>query len=476
MHETNVLSNIKATLKSFEGNIYLIGGDIVRILENTHTPVGGALAALKKDNREVVPLLYAAANPCGESNAQCFYALLENLLGSLSATLPVDGVLLILHGAMTAESVPDCEGIILKQVRKIVGNSVPIVVVLDFHANISRAMFNEADILVGYDRNPHIDCFEKGAEAVRLLDHIINTKKTPCKRLIQLPLVLSPLTNWTDAEPFHSTLEMVDRWRQNKNICCITATGGFAYSLGEESGVAVAVYGENPTTVDICARDIAGRIWMNRQAALYAGITVEQAIGQALFSAEKTAVLADMGDNIGGGAPGDGTQILRQLIDFEVGGAFVTVCDPIAAAAQPDYFSGEVGKPPVLISGKVIWRGAGTYHIGACNPYSAITGTTVDMGDSVLVDTGKINVLITSKAAPQGDLDMYDHIGIDSKDYKILVVKGAVAFREAYKPVSNMILDVNTDGVCNCDLTKIPYIGATALKYPMNRSCEWTDM
>jgi microcystin degradation protein MlrC len=480
VHETNAFATIKATLKTFHDHTYLTGGAMITALYGTSSPVGGVLSALRKFGYEAVPLLYTAATPCGEVDADSFDIMVNDLLGRLSDALPVDGVILVLHGAMAASNTPDCDGIIMQKTRHVAGPGIPLVSVLDFHANISRTMFRECDVLVGYDKNPHTDTYEKGMNAVTQMHRLLSDGKIPRKRLIQLPLVLSPLTNWTDANPFHSVLDLTEEFRQNNDIHCITVAGGFAYALGAEVGVSVAVHGANQEAVDQCAQKCAALIWANRHAALYSGVTAEQAIGQALFSLEPTVVLADMGDNIGGGAPGDGTHILDALVRLQVKGAFLTVWDPIAASSKSDYFNGIVGGhsdprggKPIPVQGPVIKRCDGKYRIGARNPYSAITGASVDIGESILVDADGIHVLITSKAAPQGDLELYDHIGVDPRQYKILVVKGAVAFRDAYQPLTNIVLDVNTDGVCNCDLRKIPYNEPTSGLYPMNPACIW---
>jgi len=479
-HETNFFSTTPATLSAFRSHLYLTGEDMIGALKDAPSPLGGVLSGLGDCGFQAVPLLYAATNPCGQIGRDDFFAMLEDLLERFARSLPLDGVIIAPHGAMTADGIADCEGTLLEAVRKVVGYDIPLIAVIDLHANIGKKMFEEADALVGYDVNPHTDQFEKGVEAVALMSRLLRDGTRLHKRFVQLPLLLSPLTTWTDANPLASTMPLREEWKRDQDILCITVAGGFVYTWNEEAGVSIAVYGTNAATIERCAREIANCVWEKRQAALYSGITVDQAIGQALFSMEKTVALADMGDNIGGGSPGDGTLILEKLIEHKVKGAFVTVWDAKAASAKSDFFQGYVGAKsdprggrPVFIRGPVIRRSDGRYPVEKRNPHSAGTGKYMDMGESILVDADGIHVLITSIAAPQGDIDFYRHLGVDPNDYKILAVKGAVAFRAAYRPVTKVILDVNTEGACHCDLTKFSLPDALRDKYPLNPEREW---
>jgi microcystin degradation protein MlrC len=93
--------------------------------------------------------------PAGTVRQEAYQYLLNRLLAFLEDALPVDGVVLSLHGAMVAENQLDCEGEILASMRSMVGADCPVVSTLDMHANVSPQMVANADVLAAFT-NPHL--------------------------------------------------------------------------------------------------------------------------------------------------------------------------------------------------------------------------------------------------------------------------------------------------------------------------------
>ena len=469
MHETNILAKVLTTRESFEQRSYYTGEQMLEEYADSTASVAGLLAGVTESGYEPVPLLYAAATPCGPVTRDAFDFLLDSLLDRLKKALPVDAVALALHGAMFAEGTDDCEGVILRKVRALVGKEIPVVAVLDFHANISPEMVNESDALFCYDNNPHSDTFQKGKEAALFLKQIFERNKRPFKYFQKLPLILSPLGNWTSANPFVSIRKAVAEWRANPGIAAVTTSGGFAYARNDAC-VSTLVYGWQEDLAKKAAQDLAKMIWQGRQAAMYKGISVDTALTFALFSPEKTVVLSDLGDNVGGGSLGDNTQILERIIALGIKGALLTVCDPEAAAATGTHFSGYVGgkiepDKPVFIEGEITGRSDGAFLLEKGNHVSGLSGQHMSMGPSIVVSFGGNTLLIMSRPTPIGGPEPFLHMGLDPRDYKIVSIKAGVAFRGAYKYVSSLMLDVDTNGSTTCDLHS--FISSADI-YPFN--------
>ena len=140
-----------------------------QIFEIDAGAVGGMLSVCRERNAEVVPLLFASTCPGGLVTTECYTQLKDDLLGRLAESLPVDGVLLPLHGAMAAQEVPDCDGDLIESVRQLVGPNVPIVATLDLHAQVTREMVEFADALVAWETYPHRDAETTGRRGAELL-------------------------------------------------------------------------------------------------------------------------------------------------------------------------------------------------------------------------------------------------------------------------------------------------------------------
>src|SRR5260221_119458 len=230
VHETNTFSPNLTRIEDFTRQAFDSGQALVERWQNTATSLGGALEGLKDAGHEAVPLFYATAMPSGLINADAYQTLVDGLLNPLAEALPVDGVLLVLHGAMVAEEQDDCEGEILQLVREMVGESCPIVAVLDMHGTLTERMVNAADALVAFNKNPHSDAFDRGLEAAHLLKRLLEDRLQWAKSFANVPLLLSALTTATDRLPLRAMHEQAETFRQNPRVVNISIMGGFAHS------------------------------------------------------------------------------------------------------------------------------------------------------------------------------------------------------------------------------------------------------
>src|SRR5262249_32285743 len=152
---------------------------------------GGFLDAAERHGFEIVPLLWTFAYPGGLIARADYDRLKAEFLERLRNALPIDGVLLDLHGAMVVEGIEDGDGDFIEAVRGVVGPRCPVVATFDLHGNHTQRRVDAADAVIGFDTYPHVDMAERGVEAGDLIARIIGGKIKPVMALRELPLFWS---------------------------------------------------------------------------------------------------------------------------------------------------------------------------------------------------------------------------------------------------------------------------------------------
>jgi microcystin degradation protein MlrC len=455
-HETNTFAPGRTVLDDFEAYRLADGPQAVRAaLEGTATEIGGALAACAELGFVPLPFFYAGAVPGPTVAAEARAFLWERFLARLEEARPLDGVVLALHGAMVTEDVEDPESDLLARVRERVG-SVPVAVVLDLHANPGDGLVEEADIVLAYETYPHTDAAERAAEAVRLLADTIEGELAPLVAGRRLPLLTCPLVQATSEEPMASLLAAARRVRARPGVASASLVPGYAYADVERLGFAVLVTGEKEVA-NAAADELAAAVWGRRDDFRPALVSVDEAVARAVRS-QTPIVLAEVADNVGGGAPGNATGLLRALVEASAEGAVVVLHDPdganaTAAAGEGAEVELEVGDPPLSLRGRVARAAPARYR----RTGSYMTGQEVDMGLCAVVRAGGVEVVLTSRRVMPFDADHLRAVGIEPAQRRILVAKSAVAWRAAFGDLAGEAVYVDTPGVTTCRLETLPY-------------------
>lgn len=465
-HETNTFAEGTTSLADFEAYRRAEGTQAVRQqAEGTATELGGALAACTELSLEAAPFFDAAAVPGPLVTAEAYAALRERFLGRLETVLPADGILLCLHGAMVAEGADDPESDLVTGVRELAG-SVPLAVVLDLHANPGEALVEEADLLLAYDTYPHVDAAERAAEAVALLAETIDGELAPAVAARRVPLLTCPLVQATDAQPMAELLASARRLQSRPGVIRASLTPGFPYADVDRLGFAAIVTGEGPVTGE-AADELAAEVWSRREELRAELMEADDAAERAV-SAEGQTVLAEVADNVGGGAPGDATHVLGALLGAGASGAVAVLYDPAAArTAATSVVGGEVeldvGAPALHLRGRVVFAGEARYR----RTGSYMTGSLVDMGLCAVVDAGGVEVVLTSRRVMPFDAEHLAAVGIDAAERRILVVKSAVAWRAGF-PGAAQAFAVDSPGVTTCRLETVPYTRRPQPLFPLD--------
>lgn len=484
-HETNTFASTPTTLADFvrdsDCGPELAGGDVIFArFRDTGTIHGGYIAGAESVGAKLLPLLCARAQPSGIVEQKSFDTMLDWFIGRLQALLPVDGVLLDLHGAMVTEQHEDAEGAFIEAVRHVVGGDVPMVVTLDLHANISPKMARLADVIIGFDTYPHVDMYERGVEAATLLAHIIRGEMKPTQAYRQLPLLTMPPMQCTLREPMQTLMQRVHQLEQEPGVITATVSMGFPFADIHDASVSVLVTtNDDQQLADQKADEIASWLWDLRDELQPDLTSIEEVMRFADEHVNDGLVIfADGSDNPGGGAPCDGTVALQAMIDANFEGGVVGVLfDPETAKQAHEAGVGKTihvrlgGKTddkhgaPVVGEAYVraLCDGTFTYH----GPM--MRGVVDHLGPTATLVIGGVEVVVASHRRQCLDAEMLRIAGIEPTHRRLLVVKSAVHFRADIGALATSIFDADTPGIHRPDFSLFEYRHLRRPIYPLDR-------
>lgn len=466
-HETNTFSAVRTDLDAFRAQNYVLGKDLLSTFQETGTILGGFLEVLREHGDEIVPTVAAEATPSGMVTREAYDIISGRILAGVTANPDADGVLLALHGAMAAEGIDDVEGDLLRRVRAAAGQEMPIVAVLDLHANVTGEMVNAASVLVGFRKYPHTDMHERGVEAAGLIRLIAQGDISPIPALTKPAMIPVCGTCHTQGGLYREVWEEALRAERPDRILTTSLFAGFPYADVPFMGFAVLVYADGDEGTARAEADcLTDRLWERRREFTYMPTSVSTAVSEALAVAGRPTVIADVADNPGGGAASDSVEILRELIRCEVGSAAVaTIYDPgvvrqaetagigarlqVALGAGTDNLHGD----PIQLDARVrlLFDGRFKYK-GPMN-----RGAWGNLGTSAVLEVDGIQVIVNSARVQPWDPEVFRAAGIDPLDRDILVVKSAVHFRAAFEPFAAAVITADGPGLTSLELSRFKY-------------------
>jgi microcystin degradation protein MlrC len=455
-HETNVLSNIATDLEQFRKRRLLYGEEVFDYHRGTKTPVGGLMDGCAKHGFELVPTVFASATPSGTITAEAFDTLLGQILEGIDDTGEFDGVVMHLHGAGVAENHDDIEGRVLAEVKRVIGDK-PLVSTFDLHANHTRLMVESADVLIGYDTYPHVDGYERGVEAIDVIARLLDGSLVPTKAFRQPPMMPALQAQFTGKYPMSRLIEEAHRMEEKEAVETVTVAAGFPWSDFEDVGLSfIVTTNEDQALADRLADELQELAWGMRRDFLVKPVPVRDALRRVKKAEGGPYILADIGDNPGGGAPEDGTIVLRAILKEGLeGGVLAVIWDPEAVEkASASGLGREItvdlgGKTddlhgkPLEVTGTVKTITDGKWIVKG--PMG--TGSESDMGETAVLLVGGNEVIVTSKRLQPMDLELYRSLGIEPTERKFIVVKSSVHYRAAHEPIAEEVIELDTPGL-----------------------------
>ncbi len=317
--ETNTFSPVRTNLEDFERYGLYFGSTIVERFASVNE-LGGFISTLTKEKDiGIVPLLRAFAWPSGEVTKDTVNFLREKLLLNFQKALPVEGVLLSLHGAMVSEDIDDVEGELLSTVRDCVGKEVPIVSTLDLHANITNLMVKSSDVLIGYHTCPHIELFETGVKATEIMLSIISGQINPSMRYQKIPMITPADKHNTNSGPLKELSSCIKEIESLPEVISASLFPVQPWIDVPELGWSVIVATDSdPEYAQRLANEIARTAWHSKNKFFVKKLTPNEAIRKALAINGGPVVISDSSDSTNSGAPGDSTSLLKEMLDQKI--------------------------------------------------------------------------------------------------------------------------------------------------------------
>lgn len=449
--------------------------------------LGAALDFAVQHGWDMVPSFDLAAGPGPMVEDEVLHTALRHVDEDLPRALSdgLDGVYLVLHGAMVTSSHLDPEGALLSRVRAhLNGTDIPVAAVLDLHANVSPAMANHTNILIAYRCNPHTDAAEAGRRTAEWLDKAMRTGSRYRTHLHSVPVMLPATGTGTADEPMRGLLTIARRHEQSP-VAAVSICPGFSHADTPFNGMTFQIVTEDTPAGSAAAKHAGEELAAYAMANAAAGIPDEwnlaEAVRDAVSHGEFPALIVEPSDNIGGGAGGDATWVLNEFLRQGVRHAAVILADPEAVQSLRGTSPGgraavtvggrrpELSGPSLALEVEVIRHSDGVFDLADPQSHLAsMVGSRVEMGPSTLVACDGILLLLTTLPTPPMDLGQWLCVGVQPANLGLIGVKAAVAHRRAYDSIVRRSYTVSTPGDCTSNLATLPYRHLTRPVFPLD--------
>jgi microcystin degradation protein MlrC len=489
-HETNTFSPVVTDLDRFALNAGSLppSGDAARdAYRGTGTGVGAFIQVAEEAGATYDIAICAHAQPSGLVEDAAFEAITGAITQALQAR-NYDAILLDLHGAMVTQSHEDGEGELLRRVRA-VAPTTPMAVAYDMHANLHADMVELANTVAGYQTYPHIDMHGTALRAGRALMKQLRGEAKPTAAWGRVPMIPHVMRQGSDDEPNRS-LQARAREMEAQGALCASVFVGFPHADIENAGLSAVVVTDNDPELAAHWRDeLLAMAWANREAFVYRLEPLADSVARAAQlqpEGDGPIVLLDHYDNAASGGTMDATavlaEILRQGLDNV---AAFAIFDPanVQAAIQAGVgatvtlsVGGKLAMPqvphdhrPLEITGVVKTISQGRFR--AKGPMSA--GARMDMGQAVVIDTGKVEVVLISRHIEPFDANALLSLGIDPMQKRFIMLKSRIHWRAGLGRLAAATIECAGVGVCTSDYNELQFQHLRRPIYPLETDTRW---
>ncbi len=446
----------------FEASALLAG-----IAESPLALTGGVDILRQAGNVEIVPILATQGGSGGTVNRTFFESIVSKILEGLASAGQLDGIYLALHGAMTSPGIPDAEGELLERIRDKFGKTPTIAVSLDLHGNVTKRMVQHASILVGYENYPHDDAYTTGQRACRLLLSTLAGELEPSMHMTRLKMLIPVVGGSTLAEG--APLGDIKKFARAHEAEGVASISYFTCQpwLDDDhaSNVIISITNGDPARAKTVANEIAQDLWRRREEFLLPLLPVDQAIERALAAPVKPCILADTGDSVGAGAPGDASFVLAHLlslagdakcalsiVDAEVAKAAAEAGVGARLSTAVGFKTDSTYGTPLMIDAEIVCVHSGQF-VWSAGPYA---GTKGYMGQSAVLRVRNIFILVTTQGTYEYADEQFLAVGIDTTQMDIVVLKNGMNFRNLLKDNSSWYL-IDSPGSSSSNLAALAW-------------------
>lgn len=470
--ETHTWAPLPTDTKAYEDSYLVRGGDHPEAINMFGVPLKMWRERAEVKGWNVAEGLCAFATPSGLTVKRTHETLRDEILDVLRAAMPVDAVLLSLHGAMVADGYDDCEEDLVHRIREIIGPDIPIGCELDLHCHISKQFCDDVTAFVIYKEYPHIDFAERAEEVWDIIEATLEGQIKPKISMFDCRMIG---LYHTTREPMQGFVQGMRDLEGKDGVLSVSLGHGFPWANIPHVGTRVAVVTDDRQAVgDALAEKLGRELWELRNETTPPFIDLADAIVAAEGVSDGPVVFGDIADNPGGGAAGDSTYIIRALIDHGITNAAVGgIWDPMAV--QICQGAGVGAELSLRLGGKAgPWSGAPLdlkVRVLAVHDDLIIQGlgnSKRRLGDTVTLEAHGIEIIVHAKRSQNVHPSYFNNAGVDYASKKILVVKSMQHFYSNYAAISDHVFYVSTPGVVDHDIQRLPLERAARPAWPLD--------
>jgi len=479
-HETNTFSPVPTLLERFGRGGFGVprGPEVIERFQGTGTGIGAFLDVATEAGWEIASPIAANAAPSGRVDAAAYAEMTGAICDAVEAGC--DAVFLDLHGAMVAETTIDGEGTLLGRIRRIAPD-IPIAISLDLHANMTAEIVENCTVLVGYKTYPHLDMYEAGEHAGRLLVRTLAGEINPVMVWGQRPILAQTLRMGHDDEPMGPLLETA-RMQEANGLLASSVFGGFPLADIWHAGLSVVTIADGDQAAAEAARDdILDAAWAERAEFMFESKPLSETVAEAKAMADGPIILLDHCDNAASGGTQDTVAVLAEVIAQGLEDvAMFAICDPDAVQQMTAAgvgnevtlaLGGKVDMPqigrvgePLEVTGRVRSLTDGVFTITV--PMGR--GTQTDMGPSGVLEIGSVKVVVISRNVEPQDPGCFRSMGIEPTHMRYLILKSRIHYRAGFTDISTRDIPCNGVGVTSSDNTLFTFEDVRRPIYPLD--------
>ncbi len=471
--ETNTFASIPTGLGLFEETCLFRKGSYGKNVPMFGAPLDVWRKRSEAKGWQVVESLCAFAQPAGRTVKRVYEMFRDEIVADLEAAMPVDAVLLSMHGAMVAEGYDDCESDLLAHVRKVVGPDVFVGAELDLHCNIGEGTMRDANALVLFKEYPHVDVSDRADDLFTVAEGALEGRTRPVMASYDCRMIG---VFHTTREPMRGFVDKLMSMEGKDGVLSLSIAHGFPWSdIKEMSSKVIAVTDNDEAKARKLARELALEFFAMRDRTQPPYVTLEAAMSRvSSHNLPKPIVLADVSDNAGGGAASDSTFILQALLDRKVKDAAIAMFwDP--GAVKLAFEVGEDAELDIRLGGKLGPQSGPPIDARArvlklekdvTIQFGGARKGTNPIGDVAALQIEGVTVIVNTKRSQCHSLDCFTKLGIDPSQKKVVVVKSMQHFHAAYAPIASEVVYVAAPGALVPDWSLLPYTKADKTQWP----------
>ena len=477
-HETNTFSPVPTPYESFVSHAAFYGNDAYNAFKSTNTPMAAFLDLAEKEGAEIITPIAAETWPSGPVHAQAYQRISDAICDAIADGC--DAVFLDLHGAMVCQNTDDGEGTLLERIRSI-APELPVAVALDLHANLTAKIIANCTAVAGYTTYPHVDMYETGLRAGKILINALKGKVKPTLDWAHRPMLPHTLCMGTDDAPMGDLVAKA-KAIEGQDALAVTVFGGFPLADFNDAGLSVVVVTDNnqQSAQDI-SNHLADEAWQRRREFVYELEPLAESVARAGKLSQGPILLIDHADNCASGGTQDTmavvAEVMRQdLKDVAVG----AIRDPEAVKKCIESgvgshitltLGGKMDMPsigrqgePLEVSGRVRHISDGEFIVQG----PMYTGVAMHMGKTVVLDAGSIQFVIIENNHEPFDLEMFRSVGIEPTAKRYLLLKSRIHYRAGFKPIAKHIVECSGIGVTGSDYSQFKFEKVRRPIYPLD--------